>query len=61
MPEDDDLYYDDRPDIPWAEEHDDNPPRMERNANGSWYCNDCKCIVILFDNDKHYCEGVASE
>jgi len=30
-------------------------PDMTRNANGSWYCNDCKCLVILFDDDTHSC------
>lgn len=29
--------------------------RMTRNANGSWYCDDCRSIVILFDDDTHTC------
>lgn len=32
------------------------PPRMDHNANGSWFCNDCKKIVILFDDNEHDCE-----
>lgn len=31
-------------------------PNMERNANGSWYCSNCRRIVILFDEDEHACE-----
>jgi len=27
--------------------------RMTRNDNGTWYCYDCKYIVILFDDDTH--------
>lgn len=29
--------------------------RLTRNANGSYYCEDCKLIVILFDDDTHEC------
>lgn len=29
--------------------------RLTRNDNGSFYCWDCKKIVILFDNDYHTC------
>lgn len=32
------------------------PPRMDRNDNGSWYCNDCHKVVILFDDDEHDCD-----
>lgn len=31
-------------------------PNMTHNANGSWYCNDCQHIVILFDDDTHECD-----
>lgn len=31
-------------------------PDMVRNDNGSWYCWDCKKIIILFDCDEHDCE-----
>lgn len=33
-----------------ASEHDVS---LDHNANGSHYCNDCRCIVILFDDDTH--------
>lgn len=29
--------------------------RLTRNPNGTNYCEDCKCIVILFDDDTHEC------
>ncbi len=29
--------------------------RMEQNANGTWFCYDCWCIVLLFDDDEHDC------
>lgn len=32
------------------------PPRMDHNDNGSWFCNDCRHVVILFDDDEHFCE-----
>lgn len=31
-------------------------PNMTRNDNGSWYCEDCRKIVILFDDDEHDCQ-----
>lgn len=34
------------------------PAYMDRNANGSYWCNRCKHIVILFDDDTH--EGCVS-
>ncbi|MCP4221894.1 MAG: hypothetical protein GY773_00945 [Actinomycetia bacterium] len=29
------------------------PPRLHHNDNGSWYCWNCRRIVILFDDDTH--------
>jgi len=26
---------------------------LTQNDNGSWYCDRCRCIVILFDDDTH--------
>ncbi len=31
--------------------------RLTRNANGSNFCEDCRCIVILFDEDIHHCSA----
>jgi len=31
---------------------------MSRNANGTWYCHDCRRVVILSDDDQHICDGV---
>lgn len=28
-------------------------PRLDHNANGSHYCNDCHKVIILFDDDMH--------
>jgi len=28
-------------------------PNLTHNPNGTNYCWDCKCIVILFDDDEH--------
>jgi hypothetical protein len=28
---------------------------LTHNANGTNYCGDCKRIVILFDDDRHFC------
>jgi hypothetical protein len=36
------------------------PPRMKRNDNGSWYCWSCEKLVILFDDDEHYCEATGT-
>lgn len=30
--------------------------RMIRNSNGSWHCQECGFLVILFDDDQHYCQ-----
>ena len=30
---------------------------LTRNGNGSLYCTDCQCIVILFDDDVPECEN----
>lgn len=36
-------------------------PRMTHNDNGSWYCHDCRKIVVLFDDDAHMCrEGLSN-
>jgi len=33
-------------------------PHMDRNANGSWFCNRCRMTIILFDeDDEHDCTG----
>ena len=29
------------------------PAYMDRNDNGTWYCNRCKFTVVLFDDDTH--------
>ncbi len=29
--------------------------RMIRNGNGSWHCQECGSLVILFEDDQHYC------
>lgn len=29
--------------------------RLTRNPNGTNYCEDCHKIVILFDDDEHWC------
>jgi hypothetical protein len=34
---------------------------LERNANGTNYCPDCRAIVILFDEDVHDCPNDAGE
>lgn len=34
----------------------DRPPRMTRNRNGGWTCQDCGFLVILFDDDEHDCD-----
>ena len=35
----------------------DRTDELEHNANGSNYCPSCHRIVILFDDDRHYCDG----
>lgn len=32
-------------------------PRLSRNDNGSQFCLECWCLVILFDDDVHDCTG----
>lgn len=33
----------------------DRPPRMEHDRHG-WHCLDCGFLVLLFDDDEHYCD-----
>lgn len=38
----------------------DRPPRLTHNANGSYFCEDCHKVVILFDCDEHDCEATGT-
>lgn len=51
--------YPKSPNHPFPEDCDGHP--MSRNRNGSYYCNDCASLIVLFDNDTHCCRTEGTE
>ena len=56
----DDLYGDDITSGPYDNSFEvrDRTLELTRNRNGTSFCEDCRRIVILFDDDTHECNGI---